>query len=44
MMMGLTSSLDQGETISVTLTFEKAGEKVVEIPVDLERKPAAHNH
>ena len=29
MMMGLTSSLDQGETISVTLTFEKAGEKTL---------------
>ena len=42
MLMGLNDSLDQGETISVTLTFEKAGDVVVDIPVDLERKPAAH--
>lgn len=44
MMMGLTSSLDQDEVISVTLTFEKAGEMVVDIPVDLTRKPAKHGH
>ena len=42
MLMGLTGSLDRGETISVTLTFENAGEMVVEIPVDLERKPKNH--
>ncbi|MCQ0093648.1 copper chaperone PCu(A)C [Roseovarius sp. M141] len=39
MMMGLTSPLEQGATVSVTLTFEKAGDLVVEIPVDLERMP-----
>ncbi|MGP6088259.1 copper chaperone PCu(A)C [Antarctobacter jejuensis] len=39
MFMGLTSAMQQGETVTVTLTFEKAGEMVVEIPVDLERKP-----
>ena len=44
MLMGLTDSLDQGETISVTLTFEKAGDMVVEIPVDLKRKPKGHGH
>ena len=38
MFMGLTQSLEQGETISVTLTFEKAGDMVVEIPVDSERQ------
>ena len=42
MLMGLTDSLDQGEAISVTLTFEKAGDVVVDIPVDLERKPDAN--
>lgn len=42
MFMGLNHSLDQGATVSVTLTFENAGEKVVEIPVDLERKAKGH--
>ncbi len=40
MFMGLMRPLVQGETVSVTLTFENAGDVVVEIPVDLERKPA----
>jgi len=40
MFMGLTQELKQGDSISLTLTFEKAGEIVVEVPVDLERKPA----
>ena len=45
MFMGLNTSLLQGETVSVTLTFENAGEMVVEIPVDLERKAGhAHGH
>lgn len=39
MLMGLTSAMVQGEAVTVTLTFEKAGEMVVEIPVDLNRKP-----
>ena len=39
MFMGLTEPLVQGEEISVTLTFEKAGEIEVTIPVDHERKP-----
>lgn len=38
MMMGLKSPLVQGETIAVTLVFEKAGEMTVKIPVDLERQ------
>jgi len=37
MFMGLIDGLDQGEVISVTLTFEKAGDMTVEIPVDLDR-------
>ena len=39
MLMGLNAPLVQGEEITVTLTFEKAGEISVQIPVDNERKP-----
>lgn len=39
MFMGLTRAMNQGDMVTVTLTFEKAGDVVVEIPVDLERKP-----
>jgi copper(I)-binding protein len=39
MFLGLTRELKHGDTVTVTLTFEKAGEVVVDIPVDLERKP-----
>lgn len=38
MLMGLTDSLEHGEMISLTLTFETAGDVVVEVPVDLERQ------
>lgn len=38
MLMGLNGSLIQGETIEVTLIFEHAGEVVIEVPVDNERK------
>ncbi len=49
MFMGLNQSLAQGDEVSVTLIFEKAGEVEVTIPVDLERKPKhghghKHNH
>lgn len=37
MFMGLTRPLNDGEQVSVTLTFEKAGDITVEIPVDLKR-------
>lgn len=40
MMMGLKRPLEQGEEISITLTFEKAGEIEVMVPVDRERKPS----
>ncbi|XAY81184.1 copper chaperone PCu(A)C [Sagittula stellata E-37] len=40
MFMGLTRPMAQGDTVTVTLTFEKAGEVVVDIPVDLERQDA----
>lgn len=38
MLLGLKRPLAQGDTFTVTLTFEKAGEVTVEVPVDLERK------
>lgn len=41
MFMGLTRPLVQGEMVTLTLTFEVAGDITVDIPVDLERKPAA---
>lgn len=51
MFMGLNQSLNHGDMISVTLTFEKAGDISIEVPVDLERKPKhgmkmdhKHNH
>lgn len=40
MFMGLTAPFEQGAEIPVTLVFEKAGEVLVTVPVDLERKPA----
>ncbi|HHI70453.1 MAG TPA: copper chaperone PCu(A)C [Rhodobacteraceae bacterium] len=39
MFLGLTRPMKQGDMITVTLTFEKAGDMTVEIPVDLERMP-----
>ncbi|MBD3662334.1 copper chaperone PCu(A)C [Sulfitobacter aestuariivivens] len=46
MFMGLAAPLVQGEEITVTLTFETAGEIEVTIPVDHARKPdhGAMNH
>ena len=40
MFMGLTAPLEQDSEITVTLTFEKAGEMEITIPVDHTRKPA----
>ncbi len=37
MFMGLTGPMNDGETVSVTLTFEKAGDITLDIPVDLGR-------
>jgi len=44
MFLGLTRSVKHGDVVQVTLTFEHAGDVVVEIPVDLERKPEAAAH
>lgn len=37
MFMGLNSVPAQGEMVTLTLTFEKAGDVVIEVPVDNER-------
>jgi len=47
MLMGLKNPLAQGDVFSLTLTFENAGEMVIDVPVDLTRKPAhgmSHDH
>ncbi|WP_299374982.1 copper chaperone PCu(A)C [uncultured Tateyamaria sp.] len=44
MLMGLTGPLEQGAEIEMTLTFEKAGDIVVTVPVDNARKPEAGAH
>ncbi len=41
MMMGLKHALNHGDTVEITLVFEKAGEIKIQVPVDLERKPAS---
>lgn len=40
MFMGLHRSLAQGDVVTVTLTFENAGDVVLDIPVDLTRAEA----
>ena len=48
MFMGLTRSLEHGDMIELTLSFEHAGDVTMKVPVDLERQeemPAhAHSH
>ena len=44
MLMGLTGPMEQGNTVSVTLVFENAGEMVLDVPVDLARKPDEGAH
>lgn len=41
MLMGLTRPLADGDTFELKLVFERGGEVVVEVPVDLNRTPAA---
>lgn len=40
MFMGLTRAVAQGDMVSVTLTFEKAGEITIDVPVDQQRDDA----
>jgi copper(I)-binding protein len=48
MLMGLTRPLADGDTFELRLVFEREGEVVIEVPVDLNRAPAAghggHGH
>lgn len=37
MLMGITTPLKQGDHITLTLTFEKAGDLVIDVPVDNNR-------
>lgn len=41
MFLGLTRNLAHGDRVQVTLTFERGGKVELEVPVDLERRPAA---
>ncbi len=44
MLLGLTGSLVQGDTVALTLTFEMAGDITIDVPVDLSRKPKTAAH
>ncbi len=40
MFMGLKRALADGDMVTVTLTFEKAGDITIDVPVDLQRADA----
>ena len=44
MLLGLTRPLQQGDTVTLTLTFERGGDITVTVPVDNDRKPGAMDH
>ena len=44
MFMGLTDPWEHGQSISLTLVFENAGEIDIQVDVDLERRGKAQNH
>ena len=45
MLMGLTRPLADGDSFELRLVFEREGEMVIEVPVDLNRAPAqGHGH
>jgi len=44
MFMGLTTPFEQDEVITITFKFEKAGDVVVEIPVDQDRMEQGMDH
>lgn len=44
MLLGLTRAFAPGDLITLTLTFERSGEMVVEVPVDNDRKPTMMDH
>ena len=41
MLLGLKQPLKQGDTVSLSLNFERGEDVLVEVPVDNDRKPAA---
>lgn len=44
MLLGLTRTLKQGDIITLTLTFERSGEMIIDVPVDNDRAPEAMDH
>jgi copper(I)-binding protein len=44
MFMGLNGPVAEGSTVTLTLTFENAGDIAVDLPVDSKRKPAMMAH
>jgi periplasmic copper chaperone A len=44
MLMGLTRPLADGDVIELRLVFEREGEMVIEVPVDLDRAPMQGGH
>ena len=44
MLMGLAKPFVDGETMSLTLTFEKAGEVQLDVPIDSQRQDGAGSH
>lgn len=44
MLMGLTGPMKPDDVIHMTLTFEKAGDVEIDIPVDLDRQPEDGGH
>ena len=39
MLMGLNGPMEDGKSVTITLSFEKAGDVELEVPIDLKRKP-----
>lgn len=44
MLMGLSRPLAQGDTIAVTLTFQRGEVVTLDVPVDNDRQPEGHAH
>lgn len=44
MLMGLTRSLNHGDTVTLTLVFQNAGEITLDVPVDNERQGPEATH
>lgn len=44
MLLGLTRAIMPGDVLTLTLTFEHAGDVIIEVPVDNDRAPNAIGH